>query len=854
MTANSSWATSRRHDPDWSDRNPSAQLGACQAVLDAASCCALCSSTLGCLAYTYVDVPSRDVPFTPRLPRRCCLKQHRPRHKPFSVAGCTTGVLTSAPCRAHCMLPLPHDQRESTVAMPRNANASHFPWLLLQRPPAPPPPPAPSRPSGAPEKSRSAPGAPRVAVCIAGTPRALVHPTVWRSIEQHILRRHYVQQRNSESDEHRMDAFVVLSTATEDSPDEAAARAREYTPAPDVIERWQWREAYSHGRVQVMGWEPWSWEQGDGQSELLARALSGLRPRGVRMRTRAANISCGLPPSAQFGRWADCVELAEAYERRIGSRYTALLKVRTDQVYKWRLAQRQPLAEIAASLYADVIVSIDDLVLLVPRQQWHVLRAMRPPMLRCPRLCNAQYKSEFPALLGWNLPTHCLMRTHFARFGVRLTDLRPMLMPETILLDTSLRAAMPLGSIGMLDASALAKIIRLQPTTHATITHPIDTNPTITRAHAHATGHATRDVTGGGAQSEALSTVHSYLPSPSEPVLCEHYSSLLGAPQSVPSPLRDGRMASTWSMQGSSSTDRSRASSRQDGWVSGSSCAAYQPSFRCFRCSEEAHEQGAVGQTWQAGWRAGHHEGGRTAGTRRARHRAECSEVRDIFPPQPRGALPPYTTAGLLAGGGAMGSAIECLNTSVCTTRGCAALAAVVPLDAHGGTFRVGKEAVDASGGCVRVRRAVCLGLGLSRGCMKHAGCRKGGGGRTSALEILPTALADVRLTEVACSLRPRSVNGHVNGSDGLDRLISSSLRLLRSSGLGHGPRGSGLVGGGALLHSSLSSWRLNKTQSWLAHYVLLMLEDRIVRRLIQSANGSTEGEARRLAIGRRLC
>ena len=207
------------------------------------------------------------------------------------------------------------------------------------------------------------------------------------------------------------------------------------------------------------------------------------------MRTEPERVSCGVPPTAQFARWADCVELIEQYERRSLSkasavdkgrrpvRYGALLKVRTDLVYKNAVSLGLLLSEWVYKLTPSTIVSIDDLVLLVPRDHWHVLKRMRvapapngPPddddaFLQCPRLCNARYRREFPDLDGWVMPTHCLMRTHFARFGVQLVDVNLMLPPETLLVDTSVRGAYANDQLGHLVRPSM--IVRLRPTLRA---------------------------------------------------------------------------------------------------------------------------------------------------------------------------------------------------------------------------------------------------------------------------------------------------------------------------------------------------------------------------------------------------
>ena len=137
------------------------------------------------------------------------------------------------------------------------------------------------------------------------------------------------------------------------------------------------------------------------------------------------------------------------------------------------------MATMAARLSPQTIVSEDDVLLLVPRALWPVLKTMRAPTnmtgatsggasggatsgggasggamtpvrLACPRNCNARYRAEFPDMDGWSMPTHCLMRSHFARFDVQLVDTGLMLPPEVLLVDTAVRAAVPGKKVGRL--------------------------------------------------------------------------------------------------------------------------------------------------------------------------------------------------------------------------------------------------------------------------------------------------------------------------------------------------------------------------------------------------------------------
>ena len=345
---------------------------------------------------------------------------------------------------------------------PHAANASHYPWLLVQQARQ-------QQVRGVPRRQETrAALRPRVAVCIAGTTRSLVHPTIWRSIEQNVLGRSHEQPARARPG---VDVFAVLSTGPEDTAHAAAERSKAFTPTSDVLAESQWREAFTwrSSRERVV-----PWDEAESHGELLAHALTGLRPLGIRIRTEPANISCGLPSSAQFSRWADCAELIEAHEARVtaaggGSssrpfRYDAMLKIRTDVVHKFPLVNGGSLTDLVRKLEARTIVSMDDLVLLIPRDHWSVLHAMRPGVggMRCPRWCNERYRANFPDVEGYAMPTHCLMRSHFARFNVHHVDVGLMLPVELLLVDTSIRAADPTERIAKLNAPS--QIVRLRPT------------------------------------------------------------------------------------------------------------------------------------------------------------------------------------------------------------------------------------------------------------------------------------------------------------------------------------------------------------------------------------------------------
>ena len=147
----------------------------------------------------------------------------------------------------------------------------------------------------------------------------------------------------------------------------------------------------------------------------------------VRLSTGPGNLSCGISATAQFGRWAECVEMAREEERRTGRRYSALLKARPDGGWQAgsSVALRGSLDQLAARAAAeDYVVGTDDLTVLVPRQHWGVVEAMRPAgRLRCSAACDArrgggggaEKRARRPF---YQMPTYCLFKAHLASRGV----------------------------------------------------------------------------------------------------------------------------------------------------------------------------------------------------------------------------------------------------------------------------------------------------------------------------------------------------------------------------------------------------------------------------------------------------
>ena len=246
-----------------------------------------------------------------------------------------------------------------------DASVRMFPWVGVQQ--------LHLRPSESPHKGRRAArqpreATPRVAVCVAGAARALIHPLVWRSLERHVLGR-------SEGGEGGHDLFAVLGTGAEDQ--------RSRTNELPLDEQPSLRSAAG--------------------AYLLSHALSALRPKAVRLVVGTANASCGIPASGQFSKWADCVDLVREHERSGQVRYDVLLKTRPDVLWAGPpLTGARSLEWLAAALCATprTVITTDDVTVLAHRTAWRALAGMRAAArhhdpagrhaLHCDPLCDSK--------------------------------------------------------------------------------------------------------------------------------------------------------------------------------------------------------------------------------------------------------------------------------------------------------------------------------------------------------------------------------------------------------------------------------------------------------------------------------
>ena len=202
-------------------------LGACQPVKSRALCRNLCSSTLGCIGWTFVrppyarnweaaclrSPPQSHIALNDSL-GRCCLEQHLPAALRQPATCCDAGQIdVSFLCREGCRAPWPNATSLDNLAASKiDAQRRHqhggplaaeaFPWvpiqqrveLRLRRQAANQEGPGASDAAIAttPHAVGAAPSLPRppqqrIAVCVAGAARAFVHPAVGYSFERFVL-------------------------------------------------------------------------------------------------------------------------------------------------------------------------------------------------------------------------------------------------------------------------------------------------------------------------------------------------------------------------------------------------------------------------------------------------------------------------------------------------------------------------------------------------------------------------------------------------------------------------------------------------------------------------------------------
>ena len=352
-------------------------MAPCVAVDDAEGCCSACAHTLGCVAYTYYMSPRAS----------CCMRQRKPLTVFQTDSSSIAGVVVR-PCTKHCRLPLftledrmVHAGQNDTAwlwspkPLPPANNTTHgihymappdvrirvsdVPWVAAMQAKRPPEPPLPEPSAAAPK--------PRIAVCLSGLVRTLVHRRVWRSVWEHLL------------DRGTHDLFAVLVT----------------------------------GRSS--GGKTGSDESVD--PDALKSALVGLRPRRVRFEMdEAPNVPCFSEiehdATRQFQRWSTCALLAEPFDHDL------MLISRPDIM--WAASPRLEL--IGARVQApDVVLTVNDQMVLVHRARWDTIHLMKD--MGCDERCGP----AFSQLNEWHTPgtgrfpnnAYCNMMAHFARWSIR---------------------------------------------------------------------------------------------------------------------------------------------------------------------------------------------------------------------------------------------------------------------------------------------------------------------------------------------------------------------------------------------------------------------------------------------------
>lgn len=331
-----------------------------------------CVGMLGCVAWTWQ--PDRRRGLETSSSGRCSLRQWLPQGW-WHERGSFAGILHEAErCKVNCSLAFPVQQLfgPNPRMLLRSGDVEQLPWLQVNQgvPPEPPRLPLPTEPP------------PRIAVCLAGQVRTLVHPSVSHSLWTRVL------------DRGRHDLFAVLGTGT---------RKQSHLSQSAMVHANAWPDRAPHAcELEVV--------------------LEGLRPVAVAFELIEERISpCHTTDkrqadlayaSLQFRKWARCISLVKQHEQRASLLYDFVFKTRPD-IY-WRENLR--LAHLAASMPSpDVVLTCNDLHVLVHRSHWDMLKSIKS--IACDRRCAG----ASPLLRGFfdNYNEYCLMMAHFARHRIR---------------------------------------------------------------------------------------------------------------------------------------------------------------------------------------------------------------------------------------------------------------------------------------------------------------------------------------------------------------------------------------------------------------------------------------------------
>ena len=403
---------------------------------------------------------------------------------------------------------------------------------------------------------------------------------------------------------------------------------------------------------------------------------------------------------------------------------------------------------------------------------------------------------------GWSMPTHCLMRSHFARFEVQLVDTGLMLPPEVLLVDTAVRAAVQ-GEWNGRRLGRVSQIVRLRPRARDD-----ERQADLRRAF----------------DWEGVE----------QPVLCS-----ARVPHSTSASSSDAAFATAnaavGAVVGATADDAAVQNATSD------ACAAFEPAFRCAPCRAGAPCPATVDLF-------------PTSETSETSEESQRSSLLNARPTRRHRRLD-STRARHGAGG-----CVACCVARSCATAGCAALAGVVPTDAAGNVFAArprSPSTLQRTGravGCSRVRAALCAAASPSHTRSSHTRFTR----RAERSEVAgqaagqapprappasskdPTVADDIRLLRTACAQHDalRHDDATRNASEVGAQYDAWFDETVRRAG---GPR----LGEGAppAMRPDQFFTHPGDRHGWAAYFVLQLHEDLLVRRLLREVRGIRHGE-----------
>ena len=363
------------------------------------SCCSLCAITLGCVGWA--DLRKRPGSFAEHT--GCCLRSTRPnRWSAAARKGCY-GVLLTRPCRYGCRFMRSRLHAHSWLGDDVNATVDvhTFPWVDVGLS---------ARPARRASSDVPLPWAPlpSVAICLAGDARTIIHPKIWEGVwklrggSRHRRRRRHREAIEAEASVRPLDLFLVVGTAAERVKlGDAGHGARSAPTVPHPA--------------------------------LLSEALAALQPVAASIVPRPDPSACGSPATAQFAKWARCVDLVRSHERRrnllsSGRGYDFIFKGRPDVIMHLPIDLRA----VAAQLQPSTILTANDVHVLAHRSRWHAMTALRPGRMRCDVRCSGRGAPVLRSLVrGFN--EYCLMVATWAALGVHHLEVSHPTEPEWLI-------------------------------------------------------------------------------------------------------------------------------------------------------------------------------------------------------------------------------------------------------------------------------------------------------------------------------------------------------------------------------------------------------------------------------------